>query len=50
MSTGRETVQPRHGQTAATEAALTATLGLAAASRVVAVDVRWRWRSPDSES
>jgi predicted metal-binding membrane protein len=37
MSTGRDTVQLRHGQTAATAAALTATLGLAAASWVVAV-------------
>jgi predicted metal-binding membrane protein len=37
ISKGRETVQPRHGQTAATAAALTATLGLAAASWVVAV-------------
>jgi predicted metal-binding membrane protein len=37
MSTGRDTLQLRHGQTAATAAALTATLGLAAASWVVAV-------------
>jgi predicted metal-binding membrane protein len=37
MSTGRDTVQLRHGQTAATAAALTATLGLAAASWIVAV-------------
>jgi NAD(P)-dependent dehydrogenase (short-subunit alcohol dehydrogenase family) len=37
VSTGRDTVQLRHGQTAATAAALTATLGLAAASWVVAV-------------
>jgi predicted metal-binding membrane protein len=37
MSTGRDTVQLRHGQTAATAAALAATLGLAAASWVVAV-------------
>jgi predicted metal-binding membrane protein len=37
MSTGRDTVQLRHGQTAATAAALTATLGLGAASWVVAV-------------
>jgi|ERR1039457_5220807 predicted metal-binding membrane protein len=37
MSTGRDTVQLRHGQTAATAAALTATLGLGAACWVVAV-------------
>ena len=37
MSTGRDTVRLRHGQTAATAAALTATLGLGAASWVVAV-------------
>jgi predicted metal-binding membrane protein len=37
MSAGRDTVQVRHGQTATTAAALTATLGLAAASWVVAV-------------
>jgi predicted metal-binding membrane protein len=37
MSTGRDTVQLRHGQTAATAAALTVTLGLAAASWIVAV-------------
>jgi predicted metal-binding membrane protein len=37
MSTGRYPVHLRHGQTAATAAALTATLGLAAASWVVAV-------------
>jgi predicted metal-binding membrane protein len=37
MSTGRDTVQLRHGQTAATAAALTGTLGLGAASWVVAV-------------
>jgi len=37
MSTGRGTAQLRHGQTAATAAALTATLGLGAASWVVAV-------------
>jgi predicted metal-binding membrane protein len=37
MSTGRDTVHLRHGQTAVTAAALTATLGLAAASWVVAV-------------
>ncbi len=36
MSTGRDPAQLRHGQTAATAAALTATLGLAAASWVVA--------------
>ncbi|MFI5065633.1 MAG: DUF2182 domain-containing protein [Streptosporangiales bacterium] len=37
MSTGRGTVPPGHGQAAAMTAALTATLGLAAASWVVAV-------------
>ena len=37
MSTGRDTLQLRHGQTAATAAALSVTLGLAAASWVVAV-------------
>jgi predicted metal-binding membrane protein len=37
ISQGRDTVQLRHGQTAAMAAALTATLGLAAASWVVAV-------------
>ena len=37
MSTGRDTVQPGYGQAAAMAAALTATLGLAAASWVVAV-------------
>jgi predicted metal-binding membrane protein len=37
MSAGRDTLQLRHGQTAATAAALSVTLGLAAASWVVAV-------------